>query len=345
MCVSVGGYNVKHAIFLILCLFTGLLPASGKNIHNSKDLVSIDSAVDLRQVDRSHDNADAILLTQALPLQQPALALPDAFDAAPVVLPMDIAPKPPTILDVSGAAPLPADVLSDPSVLSPFDTTGATSVAAQTVDIQRKSAGELPLAAILGLLAGILIMVGVGGRARRMSPGRRLEPDARVTVYHPNAAMAPSPMIHAACDVVAGSEQVGFAWAHDRQARSRSAGTGQGSFGRADFRDIAYGGDTVRYGPYGNHDPVIIVYPEALGQWYQGPAETAAPVPVERTAFNIVELEYRIFTLDGGTVRSCLQFSAVDDHAALALARLCEPTKAFELWRGSQLVTRQPTIQ
>lgn len=345
MCVSVGGYNVKHAIFLILCLFTGLLPASAKNIHNNEDLVSINSAVDLRQVDRSHDNADAILPAQALPLQQPALALPDAFDAAPVVLPIDIAPKPPTILGVSGSAPLPADVLSDPSIPSPFDIAGASSAADQTLGTQRKSVWDSPLAAILGLLAGILTMVGVGGRARRMSPARRVEPDARVTVYHPHAAMASSAMVHAGGDVLAASEQGGFAWAHDRQARSGSADTGQGRFGQADFRDIAYGGDSVSYGPYGNHDPVIVVYPEARGQWYQGPAETAAPAPVERTPFNIVELDYRIFTLDAGNVRSCLQFSAADDHAALALARLCEPTKAFELWRGSQLVTRQPTIQ
>ena len=345
MCVSVGGYNVKYAIFLILCLFTGLLPVSRKKFQNSEDLVSIASAVDSRQFDRSHDNADAMLLTQALPLQQPALALPDAFDAAPVVLPMDIAPKPPTILGVSGSAPLPADVLSDPSIPSPFDTTGATSVAAQTVDIQRKSAGELPLAAILGLLAGILIMVGVGGRARRMSPARRLEPDARVTVYHPHAAMASSAMVHAAGDVLAGSEQRGFARPLDRQTRSGSAGAGQGSFGQADFRDIAYRGDSVSYGPYGNHDPVIVVYPEARGQWHQWPAETAAPAPFERTPFNIVESEYRIFTLDGGIVRSSQHFSAASGRAALALARLCEPTKAFELWRGSQLVTRQATIQ
>jgi hypothetical protein len=276
---------VKYAIFLILCLFTGLLPASGNNIHNSEDLVSIDSA------------------------------------------------------------PLPADVLSDPSIPSPFDTTGATSVAALTVDTQRKSAGDSPLAAILGLIAGILTMVGIGGRARRMSPARRVEPDARVTVYHPHAVMPPSAMVHAGGDVLAASQQGGFAWAHDRQARSGSADTGQGRFGQADFRDIAYGGDSVSYGPYGNHDPVVVVYPEARGQWYQGPIETAAPAPIERTPFNIVELDYRIFTLDGGNVRSCQQFSAADDHAALALARLCEPTKAFELWRGSQLVTRQPTIQ
>ena len=152
-------------------------------------------------------------------------------------------------------------------------------------------------------------------------------------------------MINAGGEVSAGSEQRGFARPLDRQTQSRSGGWGQGSFGQADFRDIAYGGDSVSYGPYGNHDPVVVVYPGALGQWHQGPAETAAPAPVERTPFNIVELEYRIFTLDGGNVRSCLQFSAADDHAALALARLCEPTKAFELWRGSQLVTRQPTIQ
>jgi len=276
---------VKYAIFLILCLFTGLLPASGNNIHNSEDLVSIDSA------------------------------------------------------------PLPADVLSDPLIPSPFDTTGATSVAAQTVDTQRKSAWDSPLAAILGLLAVVLMMVGIGGRVRRMSPARRVEPDARVTVYHPHAAMASSAMVHAAGDVLAGSEQRGFARPLDRQTRSGSAGAGQGSFGQADFRDIAYRGDSVSYGPYGNHDPVIVVYPEARGQWHQWPAETAAPAPFERTPFNIVESEYRIFTLDGGIVRSSQHFSAASGRAALALARLCEPTKAFELWRGSQLVTRQATIQ
>lgn len=347
---------MKCAILLILCLFTGSLPASGETNHNSEYLVPINAAINVRQVDRSPDNADAILLAQALSLQQPALASPDAFDAAPVVQSMDIAPKPPSVLGVNGSASLPADVFSDPSKTSPVDIAGATSVTAQTFDIERKSAGESPFAAILGLIAGVLMMVGIGGRARRMSSTRRLDPDGMLTDYHPAAAIAPrdrrmagfvapSAMIHVVGEISAASEQRGFARPLDRQTQSGSSGWGQGSFGQADFRDIAYGGDGFSSGPFGDHVPVVVVYPGALGQWHQRPAETAAPIPVERMPFNILAVEYRIFTFDGGTLRSCQQFSAADDHAALALARFCEPKKAFELWRASQLVTRQPPIQ
>jgi hypothetical protein len=56
-------------------------------------------------------------------------------------------------------------------------------------------------------------------------------------------------------------------------------------------------------------------------------------------------VQYRMFTLDLRAVRSFRDFIAANDSAALDQARLCEPTEAFELWRGNVCVTWQPQIQ
>lgn len=59
----------------------------------------------------------------------------------------------------------------------------------------------------------------------------------------------------------------------------------------------------------------------------------------------VVVTQYRMYTLDGRTIRSFRDFIAADDSAALTQARRCEPTEGFELWRGNVCVTWQPQIQ
>ena len=336
---------MKFGIFL-LSFIAYFLPVSAKTINNSEELISAGAASNLSHFHRSYDDGNATLLAQPLTHRQPALASPDAIDTAPVVLLSGFAPKPQTFLQVAGSALPPVNVLGDPSRRSRPGIIDAMVQAARAFDTRRTFSGESPLAAVLDLLAGLSLMAGIGHYARYVAPALGRRPRAKSTEFQQVAAEAPGDvpmagfvatgaMIPVGGYAMAGFEKPSFEWSRDRSARSRPSGREQGSFGQADYREIGCG----------DRDVMVPFHPAALGEWPAGSTETAVSAPAERSPIKAAVEEYRIFVLEDGIVRYCQQFSAAGDGAALAQARFCEPTKAFELWRGHLLVTRQPSIQ
>jgi hypothetical protein len=153
---------MKYEIFLYISFIVYCLPASAKTVNNSEGSISTGAASKLSHFDRSHGDGNATLLAQTLTLRQTALASPDAIDDAPVVLLSGFAPKPQTFLQVGGSALPPANVLVDPSRTSRLGTIDAMVRAAHAFDTRRTFVGESPLAAVLGFLAGLLMMAGIG---------------------------------------------------------------------------------------------------------------------------------------------------------------------------------------
>ncbi|KAB7648448.1 hypothetical protein [Polymorphobacter fuscus] len=95
-----------------------------------------------------------------------------------------------------------------------------------------------------------------------------------------------------------------------------------------------------------DRDPVVVLTPREMAPetaWAR-PAAAEADVRPSAGAHPLTSAQYRMFTLDAGSVRSCRNFSAADDYSALAQARRCEPKQGFELWRGGALVASQPQI-
>lgn len=158
---------MRYEIFLSLSFIACHLPASAKTINDSEELMSAGVANNLSHFYRSYDDGNATLLAQTLTLRQPALASPSAIDTTPLVLLSGFAPKPQTFLQVAGSALPPANVLVDPSRRSRLGIIDAMVQAARAFDTRRTFVGESPLAAVLGFLAGLLMMAGIGHHAQR----------------------------------------------------------------------------------------------------------------------------------------------------------------------------------